>query len=88
MHKCVYNQYAEQLEGGERTTSEQNENFLGIFNAASRQKITEKQFIKSTSLNKYNQAILAFLINDELITSNFYVILRPFTNMHIMKNTF
>ncbi len=40
MHKCVYNQYAEQLEGG-RTTSEQNENFLGIFNAASRQKITE-----------------------------------------------
>lgn len=30
-----------------------------------------KAIHKSTSLNKYNQAVNAFLINDRLITRNF-----------------
>ena len=58
MHKCVYNQYAEQLEGGDEQLLNKIENFLGIFNAASRQKITESNSIKDGNLNKYNQAIL------------------------------
>lgn len=59
MHKCVYSQYAEQLEGGDEQLLNKMKTFWEyLMPQADRKSL--KAIHKSTSLNKYNQAILAF----------------------------
>ena len=59
MHKCVYNQYAEQLEGGDEQLLNKMKTFWEYLMPQADRKLL-KAIHKSTSLNKYNQAILAF----------------------------
>ena len=59
MHRCVYNQYAEQLEGGDEQLLNKMKTFWEYLMPQADRKLL-KAIHKSTSLNKYNQAILAF----------------------------
>ena len=59
MHRCVYNQYAEQLEGGDEQLLNKMKTFWEYLKPQADRKLL-KAIHKSTSLNKYNQAILAF----------------------------
>ena len=59
MHKCVYNQYAEQLEGGDEQLLNKMKTFWEYLMPQADRKLL-KAIHKSTSLNKYNQAILVF----------------------------
>ena len=59
MHKCVYNQYAKQLEGGDEQLLNKMKTFWEYVMPQADRKLL-KAIHKSTSLNKYNQAILAF----------------------------
>ena len=59
MHKCVYNQYAEQLEGGDEQLLNKMKTFWEYLTPQTDKKLL-KAIHKSGSLNKYNQAILAF----------------------------
>jgi tRNA-dihydrouridine synthase len=59
MHKCIYNQYAEQLEGGDEQLLNKMKTFWEYLMPQADRKLL-KAIHKSTSLNKYNQAILAF----------------------------
>lgn len=59
MHKCVYNQYEEQLEGGDSQLLNKMKTFWEYLQPNADRKLL-KGIYKSTSLNKYNQAVLAF----------------------------
>lgn len=59
MHKCVYNQYAEQLEGGDEQLLNKMKTFWEYLMPQADRKLL-KAIHKSGNLNKYNQAILAF----------------------------
>ena len=59
MHKCVYNQYEEQLEGGDSQLLNKMKTFWEYLQPNADRKLL-KGIHKSTSLNKYNQAVLAF----------------------------
>ena len=59
MHKYVYNQYEEQLEGGDSQLLNKMKTFWEYLQPNADRKLL-KGIYKSTSLNKYNQAVLAF----------------------------
>ena len=59
MHKCVYTQYAEQLQGGDAQLLNKMKSFWEYLLPNADKKLL-KAIHKSTSLNKYNQAVSAF----------------------------
>lgn len=59
MHKSVYNQYAEQLEGGEGQLLDKMKTFWEYLLPEADRKLL-KAIHKSSNINKYNQAVAAF----------------------------
>lgn len=59
MHQCVYTQYAEQLQGGDAQLLNKMKSFWEYLLPNADKKLL-KAIHKSTSLNKYNQAVSAF----------------------------
>lgn len=59
MHQCVYTQYAEQLQGGDAQLLNKMKTFWEYLLPNADKKLL-KAIHKSTSLNKYNQAVSAF----------------------------
>ena len=59
MHQCVYTQYAEQLQGGDAQLLNKMKAFWEYLLPNADKKLL-KAIHKSTSLNKYNQAVSAF----------------------------
>ncbi len=59
MHKCIYTAYTEQLEGGDAQLLNKMKSFWEYLLPNAEKKLL-KAIHKSTSLNKYNQAVNAF----------------------------